>query len=80
MKTGNAWRWRRQDDSSKAIVAPENAFIRGNKWLCRTGYRKVDGACVAVRAPLNATIRGNAWRCNPGFTQPADGTSCQLVN
>ena len=40
---------------------PENAFITGNGWLCRTGYRLTEGRCDQVKAPVNAIVAGNAW-------------------
>ena len=51
----------------EVIIAPANAYVKQNEWLCRAGFQRDGNQCIAVTLPANAEIWGNGWRCKAGY-------------
>ena len=51
---------------------PDNAYIFGDNWFCKTGYKRFGNNCNKIKVPMNAYLAGNNWFCNPGFKRSGD--------
>ncbi|UCF87363.1 MAG: hypothetical protein JSV71_01250 [Nitrospiraceae bacterium] len=46
---------------------PENAYISGNNWYCKSGYYRFGNKCLDLSVPENAYISGKKWYCKSGY-------------
>ena len=63
---------RSAQEAKRSSGIPANAYVSGNQWYCKSGYRKTGGKCVSINPPANSYIYRDQWYCKSGYRKVED--------
>ncbi|MEL4273927.1 peptidoglycan-binding domain-containing protein [Shewanella xiamenensis] len=65
-------------ETRKSSGIPANAYVSGDQWYCKSGYRKTGNECVSINPPANSYASGDQWYCKSGYRK--SGNECVSIN